>query len=198
MLERWSAKLLIGALALALVAAACSSDDAADTTTTTTTPTAGAATPASDAIDVTSPDFENGDPIPEKYSAAGENVNPALDWTGVPDSAESLVLIMDDPDAPGSSPFVHWVVFDIDPSSTDTGEDEVPSGGVQGTNSAGDRSYMGPAPPAGEEHRYFFKVFAVDEKLDLEPSATAEDVMNAIDGKTLGQGELMGTFETSG
>jgi Raf kinase inhibitor-like YbhB/YbcL family protein len=131
----------------------------------------------------------NGD-IPKKYTCEGENSNPPLDISGTPDEAKSLVLIVDDPDAPGKT-FVHWVVWNI-PITHHINEDEVP--GDQGLNDFGEVSYGGPCPPSGK-HRYYFKVYALDDLLDLEAGSTREQVEQAMAGHIIGFGELMGHYK---
>lgn len=131
----------------------------------------------------------NGD-IPKKYTCEGENSNPPLDISGTPDEARSLVLIVDDPDAPGKT-FVHWVVWNI-PITHHIDEDTVP--GEQGLNDFGDVSYGGPCPPIGK-HRYYFKVYALDDLLDLEAGATKQQVEQAMAGHIIGFGEFMGHYK---
>jgi len=136
--------------------------------------------------------FQAGGDIPAKFTCNGANVNPELKINGVPNEAKSLVLIVDDPDAPHGL-FTHWIVWNIDPKTTDIGENSVPVGGVQGTNDFGKRNYGGPCPPSGT-HRYFFKIFALDMKLDLKPSARHADLDAAIKGHILGQGEVVARY----
>jgi Raf kinase inhibitor-like YbhB/YbcL family protein len=131
----------------------------------------------------------NGD-IPKKYTCEGENSNPPLDISGTPDEARSLVLIADDPDAPGKT-FVHWVVWNI-PIMHHIDEDEMP--GEQGLNDFGDVGYGGPCPPTGK-HRYYFKVYALDDLLDLEKGATKQQVEQAMAGHIIAFGELMGHYK---
>ena len=136
--------------------------------------------------------FKQGEKIPVKYTADGRDVNPLLKISGIPDEAESLVLIVDDPDAPVGD-WVHWLVFNIPVSTTRIKENSVPSG-VQGTNSWGRNDYGGPSPPSGT-HRYFFKVYALDSELDLDESASKKDVVKAMQGHILDKAELMGVYE---
>lgn len=135
--------------------------------------------------------FEQGQAIPEKYTADGQDINPPLDITGIPDTAKSLVLIVDDPDAPAGL-WVHWLVFNI-PTTDRIEEDSVPRDSIQGTNSWGKTSYGGPSPPSGT-HRYFFKIYALDNELDLSSSSEKDNVEKAMEGHILDHAELMGTY----
>src|SRR5216684_6349157 len=114
---------------------------------------------------ISSPAFQEGGTIPEKFSKNGQNVNPELRIEGAPAEAKSLALIVDDPDAPGGL-FTHWLVWNIDPKTTAVEENGAPSNSVQGKNDFGKSGYGGPCPPSGT-HRYFFKIFALDRQLDL-------------------------------
>ena len=139
---------------------------------------------------VTSPEFGHNEMIPARFTADGENVNPPLDIEGVPDGAESLVLIMDDPDAPAGT-WIHWVVYDI--AVTPRIEaNSIP--GTQGGNSFGRTDYGGPAPPSGT-HRYFFKLYALDQKLDLAEGKSKADVEAAMKGHVLDSAELVGLYK---
>jgi len=147
---------------------------------------------AAPSVSIATSAFQAGGDIPAKFTCNGANVNPELKINGVPNEAKSLVLIVDDPDAPRGL-FTHWIVWNIDPKTTEIGENSVPVGGVQGTNDFGKRSYGGPCPPSGT-HRYFFKIFALDTKLDLKPSARRTDLDTAIKSHILGQGESMARY----
>lgn len=147
---------------------------------------------AASSISVTTPAFQAGGDVAAKFTCNGANVNPELRINGVPSEAKSLVLIVDDPDAPRGL-FTHWIVWNIDPKATDIGENSAPAGGIQGTNDFGKRNYGGPCPPSGT-HRYFFKIYALDTKLDLKPSARRAEVDAAMRGHTLAQGELMARY----
>lgn len=154
-------------------------------------------------ISITSPAFEHNSPIPETYSQDGKNVSPALQWDGVPSEAEELVLIMDDPDAPMDQPYVHWVMYAIPPDAKSLPEAipkgpalSTPRGALQGQNTAGNTGYDGPAPPPGHGvHHYHFKLYALDQQLDIEAEQTKEDVLEASEGHIIAQGELVGTYE---
>ena len=141
---------------------------------------------------INSPAFQEGGTIPEKFSKNGQNVNPELRIEGAPAEAKSLVLIVDDPDAPVGL-FTHWLVWNIDPKTTEIAESSVPKGGVQGTNDFPGSGYDGPRPPSGT-HRYYFKIFALDRVLDLKSDAKRREVDAAMRGHVTAQGELMGRY----
>ena len=147
---------------------------------------------AASSISVTTPAFQAGGDIPAKFTCNGANVNPELKINGAPNEAKALVLIVDDPDAPHGL-FTHWILWNIDPKTTNIGENSAPVGGVQGTNDFGKRNYGGPCPPSGT-HRYFFKIFALDTKLDLKPNARRAELDAVMRGHTLAQGELIGRY----
>lgn len=142
--------------------------------------------------------FNNEDMIPKKYTCDGQDISPSLEWTGVPESAKSLVLISDDPDAPMGT-WIHWVMFNIPPNVSSLSE-AVPSeetlsdGTIQGITSFGKSGYGGPCPPGGT-HRYFFKLYALDTQLDLGPSATKKDVEKAMKGHVLAESQVMGKYQ---
>ena len=141
-------------------------------------------------LTVTSPAFRHNGFIPVKYTCDGDDVNPPLNVTGIPDGAKSLVLIVDDPDAPMGT-WDHWIVWNINPVEV-IQENSVP--GTEGLNDSRTRSYTGPCPPSGT-HRYFFKVYALDEKLDLKTNSRKKDVENAIKGHVLAKGEIVGLYK---
>lgn len=138
---------------------------------------------------LTSSAFEHEGGIPDKYTCRGEDINPQLDIEEIPEGAKSLVLIMDDPDAPRGL-WVHWVVWNI-PIVSKIDENSVPEGAVQGLNDFNKYEYGGPCPPSGT-HRYFFKVYALDTKLDLDAESRKEDVEKAMQGHILAKAELIG------
>ena len=139
---------------------------------------------------VSSSAFKPGEFIPVKYTCRGEDINPPLDVSGIPAGTKGLAVIIDDPDAPGGT-WLHWSVWNI-PVTHHIMEDDIP--GQQGANDFGRNTYGGPCPPSGK-HRYFFKVFALDEVLDLGEGASLQDLQNAMKGHIIGYGELMGLFE---
>jgi Raf kinase inhibitor-like YbhB/YbcL family protein len=140
-------------------------------------------------LTITSSVFKNKGVIPAKYTCDGEDVNPPLIVEGVPEETESLVLIVDDPDAPMGT-WDHWAVWDIPPSKK-IEENSVP--GTEGLNDFGKHSYGGPCPPSGT-HRYFFKVYALDTKLDLPSNSRKRNVEKAMEGHILAKGEIIGLY----
>jgi Raf kinase inhibitor-like YbhB/YbcL family protein len=150
------------------------------------------ATEANMSLTLTSDAFANGQSIPAKYSCIGKNISPALAWNEPPADTKSFALIVDDPDAPMGT-WVHWVLYNI-PASTRSLQENMDTGAMSvGKNSSGKMRYDGPCPPSGT-HRYFFKLHALASMLTLSPGATKEQVLNAMKGHILAQGELMGTF----
>jgi len=143
-------------------------------------------------MQITSSAFDHEGEIPSKYTCDNENVNPPLDIGQVPEDAESLALIVDDPDAPAGT-WVHWLMWNIDPAQTRIIENSVPKGITEGTTSFGEQGYGGPCPPSGS-HRYFFKLYALDTKLDLKPDADKAALESAMKGHIIEQTELMGTY----
>ena len=156
---------------------------------------AGASTP----LELKSPAFTHGQVIPEKYTGDGTDVSPPLQWGNAPEGTKAYVLISDDPDAPVGT-WVHWVVYDI-PADVTTIDEGLPTvetilgGAKQGMNDFNALGYGGPAPPPGPAHRYFFKLYALSAPTGLGPGASKEDVLSAIDGKILGEAELVGTYQ---
>lgn len=146
-------------------------------------------------MNLSSPAFDEGERIPDKYGYTNENINPPLRIEGVPESAESLALIVDDPDAkdPAGKVWDHWVAWDIDPKISRVDEDSVPTGGVEGKNDYGEQGYGGPNPP-DQEHVYRFRLYALEDTLDLPANATKEDVEKAVEGNVIVEAELTGTF----
>jgi len=144
------------------------------------------------ALSVSSPAFENNKLIPAKYTCDGDDVNPPLTIEGTPAETKSLILIVDDPDAPRGT-WDHWVVWNIPPTNR-IEENTVP--GTEGLNTDRQHSYGGPCPPWGT-HRYFFKVYALDTLLDLSPNSSKKDVEKAMQGHVLAKGELIGLYRRS-
>ena len=143
-------------------------------------------------MNVTSSAFQEGGDIPSKFSRDGGNVNPPLRIEGTPENAKSLVLIVDDPDAPVGL-FTHWLVWNIDPKTTEIPEKSLPKGAVQGTNDYPNLGYGGPQPPSGT-HRYYFKIFALDQTLDLHSGAKRQELDKAMNGHIIAQGQSMGRY----
>ena len=143
--------------------------------------------------------FKNGDRIPSKFTCDGPNISPPLSVSEVPDGAKSLALIMDDPDVPKhirtDGMWDHWVVFNIPASDATFKGGEEPKG-VRGIGTGGNKNYYGPCPP-DREHRYFFKLYALDCLLDLKEGATKQQVEKAMEGRVLTKAELMGRYERS-
>ena len=146
---------------------------------------------------LSSPVFEHGGKIPSKYTCNGENINPPLKISGVPSGAKSLVLIMEDPDVPKNlrpdGMWDHWIVFNILPDTSEIREGLEPQG-IHGQGTGGNFEYMGPCPP-DREHRYFFKLFALDSNLDLGKGAKKAEVQKAMEEHVLETAQLMGLYE---
>ncbi len=154
-------------------------------------------------ITIHSTAFEPNEAIPIRHTEDGEDLSPELSWTGLPDGAVELALIVDDPDAPTDQPWVHWVLYRI-PAEIDALAEGLPyadvlaapAGALQGVNTWGTVGYRGPAPPPGHGiHHYQFTLYALDESLDLEPGLDKATLLTAIKGHIVGQGELVGTYE---
>ncbi len=137
--------------------------------------------------------FENNSEIPLKYGCKGENVNPGLNISGIPEETKTIALIMDDPDAPMGT-FVHWIVFNfpVSDSEVSIGEDSVPNG-KQGTNDFKKIGYGGPCPPSGT-HQYFFKAYALDSELDLGEGCSKNELEESMKGHVLDNAELIGKY----
>ena len=145
------------------------------------------------ALQITSPAFQNNDNIPSKYMCDGSDINPALVIENCPPGTKSLALICDDPDAPMGT-WVHWVIWNIPPSVKEIKENTVPQGAVEGMNDFRRHRYGGPCPPSGT-HRYFFKVYALDTMLTINPNSTKVDLEKAMQGHILAQGQLIGLYK---
>src|SRR6266705_3591218 len=141
---------------------------------------------------ITSSAFQEGGDIPSKFSRDGQDINPALRIEGTPSNAKTLLLIMDDPDAPVGL-FTHWLVWNIDSKTTEIAEKSVPKGAVQGTNDYQTLGYGGPQPPSGT-HRYYFRIFALDQTLELKAGAKRKELDKEISGHVIAQGQLMGRY----
>jgi len=153
------------------------------------------------ALTVTSPAFKDGAAIPSPHTCDGEDASPPLAWTAAPDGTKSLALIADDPDAPGTT-WVHWVVYNIPPTARGLPEAvppdrQLPDGMRQGVTDFGRIGYGGPCPPSGT-HRYVFTLYALDGSLALAPGATKAQLEEAMKGRTLSQGQLIGTYRRRG
>lgn len=139
---------------------------------------------------ITSPDFGNNQIIPASFTCDGEDINPSLVIEDIPKEAKSLVLIVDDPDAPMGT-WVHWVVYDI-PVTNRISQNSIP--GKQGINDFRKKDYGGPCPPSGT-HRYFFKIYALDTTLNLEEGISKEALEEAMQGHILDKAELIGLYK---
>jgi Raf kinase inhibitor-like YbhB/YbcL family protein len=147
--------------------------------------------------------FSDGKPIPRRHTGDGEDLSPPLSWSGLPAGVSELAMIVDDPDAPTQEPWVHWVIYKI--PATEQGLVEgvppvpgpgFPATAIQGKNSWGSAGYRGPAPPKGHGvHRYFFKLYALDQSLDLPEGLDKAGLLKAIEGHIVAHGELMGTYQ---
>jgi Raf kinase inhibitor-like YbhB/YbcL family protein len=144
-------------------------------------------------MELASSAFADGQSIPRRHSCEGEDLSPPLSWTGVPDSASSLALILDDPDAPGGT-FTHWLAWRLEPAAGGLGEGEAAP--VEGRNDFGATGYRGPCPPPGHgPHRYFFRLHALEDALELEPGAGRAELEQALARRSVAVAELMGTYE---
>ena len=139
--------------------------------------------------------FQNGGEIPRKYGYKKDNVNPVLIINDVPADAKSLALVMDDPDAMGAvgKVWVHWVVWNIDPNTGEIKENSKPSDSIQGKTDFGEIAYGGPAPP-DKEHTYLFKLYALDDKLNLEEGATKSQLEEAMKNHVIAESKLEGRY----
>ena len=148
-------------------------------------------------LSITSSAFKDGGKIPSKYTCDGEDVSPALSWSGAEENTQSYALIMDDPDAPMGT-FTHWVIFNI-PKNVQGLPEGVPkqgvlkNGGMQGSNDFGKTGYGGPCPPSGT-HRYRFHLYALDTNLDLKAEASKSEVLKKMEGHILAEAEITGLY----
>ena len=149
-------------------------------------------------IKITSSAFAEGGMIPTKYTCDGEDVSPPLQWDAVPEGTKTIALINDDPDAPMGT-WVHWVLFNLPADVKELAENVLPNkilpnGAKQGITDFRRIGYGGPCPPGGT-HRYFFKLYALDTEIDLEAGADKEELLKAMKGHILGQGQLIGKYK---
>ena len=156
-------------------------------------------TQAQNSMQITTTAFKEHEAIPARFTCQGENVSPALSWSGMPANAKSLVLICDDPDAP-SGTWTHWVVYDLPSSASELPENvsrsaTISGGGKQGMNDFRQIGYGGPCPPSGKPHRYFFRLYALNSMLELRPGARRSDVEAAIGKHLLASAEVFGTYQ---
>jgi len=151
-------------------------------------------------LTIRSPAFDGNTEIPKKYTCEGDDISPALEWSGMPDGTKSLALIVDDPDAPDPKApkmvWVHWVLYDIPPDATGLAEavKELPKGTREGLNDWKRTGYGGPCPPIGR-HRYFHKLYALDTVLGDLGTPTKDALLKAMEGHVLAKAELVGTYQ---
>lgn len=146
-------------------------------------------------MELSSPAFDDGDPIPRTYGYDNDNANPPLRVSDVPDDAAALALVMDDPDAvePAGKVWDHWVIWNVDPTVSEIPEDWGTIGATEGRNDFGETDYGGPSPP-DRRHTYRIRLYALDTSLDLPAGSTKADLEDAIHGHVLAEAELTGTF----
>jgi hypothetical protein len=150
-------------------------------------------------LTISSSAFREGDKIPRKYTCEGEDISPDLRWNKPPEDTVSLVLLVDDPDAPGGV-FTHWVLFNLPANTIMLPQDvptqgQLPDGSLQGKNGFGKIGYGGPCPPPGRPHRYQFTIYALDQSLNLKPGVDKKQIVDAMRGHILSQGQITGTYQ---
>lgn len=150
-------------------------------------------------LSVSSSVFQEGESIPANYSCQGQDISPPLMWSEPPDGTHSFVLIVDDLDAPVGV-FTHWVLFNLPADSRELPEaipvqSQLPKGALQGKNDFGKIGYGGPCPPPGRPHRYQFALYALEQPLDLKPGTSKQQVLEAMQGHILAQGQLTGRYQ---
>ncbi len=151
------------------------------------------------AFELKSSAFSQNSPIPPKYTSDGEDISPPLIWSNPPEGVKSFALINDDPDAPVGT-WVHWVIYDIPAELNELKEgippeEELDRGLKHGINDFGRIGYGGPSPPPGKAHRYFFKLYALDTILELEPGLTKKELIDKMEGRILAETQLIGTYQ---
>jgi Raf kinase inhibitor-like YbhB/YbcL family protein len=144
-------------------------------------------------ITISSPAFTAGAAIPQRFTCDGDNLSPPLAWAGVPAGTVELALVVDDPDAPRGT-YVHWVLVDLNPASTELAEGAVPPGARQVRNSAGKAAYTGPCPPGGAPHHYRFTVYTLQRRAEVGADASPEAAIQAIEAAATARGRLVGTY----
>ena len=148
-------------------------------------------------ITIKSNSFKEGELIPKKYTCDGENISPPLEWNEIPEGTKSFAIICDDPDAPMGT-WVHWVIYNIPPLTNNLKENisfekVLEDGTIQGKNDFGKIGYGGPCPPSGI-HRYFFKIYALNDMLKLGPGSTKEELLHAMEEHIISEGKLIGKY----
>jgi Raf kinase inhibitor-like YbhB/YbcL family protein len=146
-------------------------------------------------VNISTPAFAPGKPMPAAYAYKGQNISPEVRIGNVPANARSMVLIVDDPDAP-SGLWTHWLVWNLPADTTSIPEGKLPAGAVQGKNSSGHVRYDGPAPPSGT-HRYFFRLYALDTTLHLPSGSDRAALLAAMEGHVVGAGETFGVYSAA-
>lgn len=141
---------------------------------------------------ITSPAFGYNEQIPDKYTCKGENVNPPLEISEIPENSESLAMVMDDPDAPMGN-FMHWMAGNISPNTKEIAENQSPAEAIELDNDAGSSGYYGPCPPSGT-HRYFFRAYALDNKPEISSEMPKDEFLKIINQHKIEEAELMGLY----
>lgn len=149
-------------------------------------------------MELKSRSFQHGQTIPKKYTCDGPDISPQLEWDNVPDGTVSFAIIMEDPDAP-SGTWVHWLVYDLPAETRALPEglastETLPRGGAQGRNDFGRVGYGGPCPPPGRPHRYFFRLYALNSRVNLPPGASKEELVRAMEGRIKDEAHLVGKY----
>jgi Raf kinase inhibitor-like YbhB/YbcL family protein len=150
-------------------------------------------------LTISSTAFQEGKPIPKLYTGDGKDISPPLQWADPPAATKSFALIADDPDAPRGT-WVHWVLFNLPPDTHSLVEgvpknETLANGAMQGTTDFGSVGYGGPAPPKGKPHRYYFKLYALDDMLKLPAGATKAEAESAMKGHVLAESQVMGIYQ---
>ncbi|MBI5414570.1 YbhB/YbcL family Raf kinase inhibitor-like protein [Candidatus Peregrinibacteria bacterium] len=200
----------IFALSLLLTFSACSSPQKSEKKEPTNLPTSEVSKPDANSdisppndetvvppelpLTISSSAFSANTAIPSVYSCDGKGVNPPLSLSNPPKAAKSLVLLVDDPDAPAGT-WDHWILWNIDPTVSQIGENTVPANAVQGKNSSGTNGYEGPCPPSGT-HRYFFKLYALDAMINLKEGSTKFDVEREMEGHIVASADIVGLYSS--
>ena len=177
-------------LAAALLAVACSQQGAAKGILASDRPEAQ----ASATFTLTSRDFKAGGEIPRKFTDYDIGMSPSLVWRDLPEGTKSLAVIMEDPDASSSQPFLHWLAWNIDPAAGSIERGSVTLGARLGRNGRGHPAYFGPHPPGKSPHHYHFQMFALDAQLTLKAGASRDQLLQAMKGHVLGKADLVGSF----
>lgn len=149
-------------------------------------------------MELKSRSFQNGQTIPKKHTCDGPDISPQLEWDNVPEGTVSFAIIMEDPDAP-SGTWVHWLVYDLPAETRALPEglastETLPRGGAQGRNDFGRVGYGGPCPPPGRPHRYFFRLYALNSRVNLPPGASKEELVRAMEGRIKDEAHLVGKY----